>query len=330
MHGGQHLHGDAGRLGHVEDLGDQLRRRIGYGEKHLLDGVPACGCWDVADAPDDRNPYERHSVHRSVIVEHGDRNQPGVGMTDHLAHRGRGFVTAPDYRHPQSVASRAALPGEDPRLEADQTHAQGRQDQADDEYLSVDHLKPRQLDRAVDDEQEGGDRPAGEDYLTGFFEPGVTPHTAVQAVDLVTEQGDEYHDEEEKREVPAVRRWCDVAPEEDLRSAVARQDTDGVQHHEEELRPHPAGENRNPMREVVPEPVWLPAPSSRVPARWTRARVLSSRHPDHRRRSERCQSLQSVALRPRLHVAPTSTDSPPAVAKTGDAPPMRPHPPPAI
>ena len=121
------------------------------------------------------------------------------------------------------------------------------------------HLKSSQLDGPVDDEQEGGDGPTGENYLAGFFEPGVAPHAAVQAVDLVADQGHDYHDEEEEGEVPAVRRWGDVAPEEHLRSAVAGQDADGVQHHEEDLCPHTAGGTGIRLREAVGKPGRLPA-----------------------------------------------------------------------
>ena len=168
------------------------------------------------------------------------------------------------------------------------------------------HLKSSQLDGPVDDEQEGGDGPTGENYLAGFFEPGVAPHAAVQAVDLVADQGHDYHDEEEEGEVPAVRRWGDVAPEEHLRSAVAGQDADGVQHHEEDLCPHAAEREPGSDARGCRQTGSAARPRlRRAPARRDRPRVLSSRHPDHRRRSEHRQSHQSVALRPRPHVAPT-------------------------
>ena len=222
VHGGQHLHGDAGCLGRVEHVGDHLRRRVGYGEEHLLEHVAARRGRDVPDAPDDGHSDERHPVHRCVVVEHGDRDQPGVGMADHFAHGRRRIVAAPDDRHPQSVAPRAALPGEDARLEADQAHAEGRQDQADHNHLGVHHLISGQLDGRVDDEEDGGHRPAREDHLTGFFEPGMTPHAAVQAVDLIADQGHDHHDEHEELEVPAVRGRGDIAPVEDFGRAVRR------------------------------------------------------------------------------------------------------------
>src|SRR6185437_3610846 len=162
---------------------------------------------------------------------------------DHFAHGGGRRIAAPDYRNAQPATPRATLPGKDARLESDQAHTEGGQDQANDHHFKVQHLVAGDLDRYVNQEQHGGHRAAREDHLTCLFEPGVAPHAAVQSVDLVAGQRGGERDEHEEREVPAVLIGGDVAPVEDFGRAVTGDDTDRVEYHEKELCAHAAGQD---------------------------------------------------------------------------------------
>ena len=75
----------------------------------------------------------------------------------------------------------------------------------------------------------------------------MAPHAAVQAVDLIADQRHDHHDEHEELEVPAVFGWGDIAPVEDFGGAVPGHHAGGVEHHEEELGAHPAGQDGDPM-----------------------------------------------------------------------------------
>ena len=55
------------------------------------------------DASDHRDADEGLAVHRDVVVEHGHRDQSGIGVAEHLAHGRCRCVTAPDDRHPQAA-----------------------------------------------------------------------------------------------------------------------------------------------------------------------------------------------------------------------------------
>ena len=79
-------------------------RGVGNGEEDFLELVTACRSRDIPDTPHDGHPDERHAVDRCVVVEHGDWNQPGVGMADHFADGRRGGIAAPDDGNPQAVA----------------------------------------------------------------------------------------------------------------------------------------------------------------------------------------------------------------------------------
>ena len=110
-------------------------------------------------------------------------------------------------------------------------------------HLGVNHLISSELDRRVDDEQDGGHSRARENDLTSFFESGMTPHAAVQAVDLIADHRHDDDDEHEEFEMPAVGRWSDIAPVEDFGRAVPGHDAGCVEHHEEDLGAYPAGQN---------------------------------------------------------------------------------------
>ena len=144
---------------------------------------------------------------------------------------------------------RAALPGEDARVETDQAHAAGREDQAEQHHSRVEQLIPGQPDERIHDHEDGGDGDGREDHLPCLFQPGVLPHAPVQPVHAVADEGHDHHDEDEDAEVPAVLGRCDVAPVEDLGHAVRRHHAGGVEDHEEQLGAHLAGPHRYLSRE---------------------------------------------------------------------------------
>ena len=154
-----------------------------------------------------------------------------------------------DDGHPEAAALRAALPGEDARVETDQAHAGGREDQAEQHHSRVEQLIPGQPDERIHDHEDGGDRDGREDHLACLFEPGVLPHAPVQPVHAVADEGHDHHDEDEDAEVPAVLGRRDVAPVEDLGRAVRRHHAGGVEDHEEQLGAHLAGPHRYLSRE---------------------------------------------------------------------------------
>ena len=78
-----------------------LRRRVGDGQQHLLEGVAAGRMGDVVDRADDRDADHGQPVGPGVVVEDGHRHQTGPRAPQHLADgRGAG-VAAPDHGHPQ-------------------------------------------------------------------------------------------------------------------------------------------------------------------------------------------------------------------------------------
>ena len=82
----------------------------------------------------------------------------------------------------------------------------------------------------------GGHR---EQELTGLVGPGVPPHPAVEAEELVADDGDDDGDGEEAGEVEPVAARGPVAEVGDLGQAVAHDHGDGVEDHEEDGRPAP-------------------------------------------------------------------------------------------
>jgi hypothetical protein len=74
-----------------------------------------------------------------IVVEDSHRHETGLGIPQHVADHGRSGVATADHGHAQSGSSGAALPGEQPRVEAQGTHGHGPEDASDHHHAEGHH-----------------------------------------------------------------------------------------------------------------------------------------------------------------------------------------------
>jgi hypothetical protein len=206
-----------------------------------LDRVAAGRLRDLADVTDHRHAEERQAVGPLVVVEHGDRHQAGSRAAQHLADgRGAGIAAADD-RHAEAEALRAALPGEQSGVEADDAHAGGGEHAAHHHHERRDELDVDGVPGGPEGDQHtqgGGHR---QEELAGLVGAGVPPHAAVESEHLVGDDGDDDGHRQELHEVEPVAAGCPVTEVGDLGQSVPGDHGDGVEQDEEERGTDAAG-----------------------------------------------------------------------------------------
>ena len=86
-----------------------------------------------------------------------------------------------------------------------------------------------------------------QDQLAGLLDTGVAPHAAVEAEDVVGDQGDDHAPRGGTRRSAASSGPGLVAEVGDLGQAVAGDDAEGVEQDEDDPGPDPAGEHGKPL-----------------------------------------------------------------------------------
>ena len=234
LHSGQHLHGDAGGLGGPQGSLHEFRGRRGNGQEYLLDGVAGGGLGDVFDAADHRHTHEGQAVGPGIVIEDGDGYEAGPGAAQHLPHGGGAGIPASDDGHAQPHPLGAALPGEEPRVEPDDTHADGGEHAADHDDGRRHSGNTQRVHRRPEHQEEcdrGGSR---HDELAGFVGPGVPPDSAVETEQTVAGHGDKNGHHEKLGEVDPVVSGRPVAEVDDFRHAISTQDAQHVEDDKEQ------------------------------------------------------------------------------------------------